>query len=98
MFATGILAGDGLMGEGSAAAEVGNDQLGKKFSKVNIVKIHFLPAIRSHSSSLASVSCGRFYRLSLFFSFSLSLFFNSFLRLLHPRPNTIIPATRIRKR
>lgn len=94
MFATGILAGDGLMGEGSAAAEVGNDQLGKKFSKVNIVKIHFLPAIRSHSSSLASVSCGRFYRLSL----SLSLFFNSFLRLLHPRPNTIIPATRIRKR
>lgn len=82
------------------AAEVGNDQLGKKFSKVNIVKIHFLPAIRSHSSSLASVSCGRFYRPppSLSLSRSLSLFFNSFLRLLHPRPNTIIPATRIRKR
>lgn len=56
------------------AAEVGNDQLGKKFSKVNIVKIHFLPAIRSHSSSLASVSCGRFYRppLSLFHAHFLS--------------------------
>lgn len=88
MFATGILV------DGGRAAEVGNDQLGKKFSKVNIVKIHFLPAIRFHSSSLASVSCGRFYRPP----FSLSLFFNSFLRLLHPRPNTIIPATRIRKR
>lgn len=57
-------------------AEVGNDQLGKKFSKVNIVKIHFLPAIRSHSSSLASVSCGRFYRppLSLSFTLTFSLF------------------------
>lgn len=59
------------------AAEVGNDQLGKKFSKVNIVKIHFLPAIRSHSSSLASVSCGRFYRL-----LSLSLFHAHFLSFL----------------
>lgn len=32
------------------------------------------------------------------FYLPLSLFFNPFLHLLHPRPNTIIPATRIRKR
>ena len=65
--------------DGGRAAEVGNDQLGKKFSKVNIVKIHFLPAIRFHSSSLASVSFVFAALPSLFLSF-LTLFYVSSTR------------------